>query len=344
MNKESDETMNKTTSETTKVDVLRIAVERAGQLESEHLVDALVLDRSGQTLMSFGQIDRQVAPRSAIKPFQALLLANSKWAELDHRAETRLALACSSHSGSVSHLNILREWLREMKVLGHELACGAHWPRDNNERNHLIREHRNPEKLHNNCSGKHMGLIALCRDRGYAVNGYHKFTHPVQQEIRQLLSELGGENWEAAPWGIDGCGIPTQFVSLAALARLGLLFFDESSRFFRGVERIRRAMTRHPQLVSGEGEFNSWLIKESGGKILAKGGAEGNYWGASFITGMTFFLKVRDGASRAAEAAVLEILRRNGDIEDSWKASFEKMAQWPLKNWSGEVIGRIRVE
>lgn len=324
-------------------EALRVQILRGERVESEHLVDIVVLNQKGGVQEIYGNGEVHVAPRSAIKPFQALLLASSKWAEKDPRAESRLAIACASHWGGFNHLTVVREWLRDLKLTERDLACGPHWPKDESEKNRLLSEHRKPEKIHNNCSGKHAGLLALCLDRGYATANYQRFDHPVQQEIRQLFSKITGFNWEKAPYGVDGCGIPTSFVPLMSLAKLGLIFFIEDLSQFKGGERIRRAMGRYPNLVSGEGDLGAMIMKDTGGKILVKGGAEGNFWGVSFKTGMTFFLKVRDGAQRAAEVAVLDLLRRTGDWDDAWKASFEKRSQWPLDNWSGTLVGKMTV-
>lgn len=321
---------------------LNVQIYRGEVVESEHIVDAVVLNQKGALTESFGEIERRVAPRSAIKPFQAMLLASSKWAEKDPRAESRLAIACSSHWGGSSHLSVVREWLKDLKMQDRDLACGPHMPKDEGEHNRLIAEHRKPEKVHNNCSGKHTGMLALCQDRGYAISGYQRFDHPVQQEIRHYISRMSQFDWDQGEWGIDGCGIPTTFVPMIALASLGLIFFEEPAQF-KGAERIRRAMTRYPALIAGEGSLCTWVIKETAGKILVKNGAEGCYWGVSFKTGQTFFLKARDGGNRAADAALMELLRRTGNFDDTWKSNFEKKTQWPLQNWSGTLVGKIAV-
>ena len=39
---------------------------------------------------------------------------------------------------------------------------------------------REPTAMQHNCSGKHAGMLALCRTKGWASGGYRLATHPVQ--------------------------------------------------------------------------------------------------------------------------------------------------------------------
>lgn len=318
---------------------LRIDVLRGSMIESTHQVDLLAMDGRGAILLAMGQVERSSFPRSAIKPMQALLFASLKEPATAEES-ARLALSAASHWAQASHLRILDSWHRECGLSETDLVCGPQTPRDPEEQRRLILENALPRKIHNNCSGKHIAFLQYCQHKNYPLRGYNEFKHPLQVELRDLHSELSGVDWHRMAWGVDGCGIPTSYVPLSALVRM-------SSQFVRAYpqdERVRRvvdSLRQNPEMIAGKLGFCTRVLKESKTEWLVKTGAEGNYMGVNLLTHCSFFLKVHDGGTRAAEHAVLWAMRELGAQRDfsNWIESWMSQA---LVNWAGENVGTLR--
>lgn len=316
-----------------------IEVLRQEEVESRHQLHLNVVDGRGNSLWSAGDLSRPTFPRSAIKPMQAMLFADVHRPR-DERGLQRLSLSSSSHWAHALHLDVLREWHASENFHDDDLICGPQTPRDLEEQRRLILEDRPVCRLHNNCSGKHTAFLQVCRARGWTTSGYGDFQHPLQRELRSLLSDMSGLNWETLPWGIDGCGIPTSLVPIDALLRLTANFARAVKSDPRAAD-VARAVTAYPEMVSGPKGFCSRFMAASTGEWVIKTGAEGNYLGINLKNGTSFYLKVEDGNSRASEFAVMEIGRKFSE-----RAAFrEELESWqaePLVNWAGERIGRLR--
>ena len=76
-----------------------VEVLRGGRVESAHRGAGAVVDADGRIALSFGDLDRPVYPRSAVKALQALPLIESGAADRLGLSDAEIALACASHSG-----------------------------------------------------------------------------------------------------------------------------------------------------------------------------------------------------------------------------------------------------
>lgn len=325
---------------------LTISVLRGNEVESQHFVDALVVNDQGQTLLACGDVERSSFPRSAIKPFQALLFSSVCPDPTSELSKKRMAVSSGSHWAEQAHVSLVRDWLKDLSLQDDDLVCGPQTPRDLNEQKRLIIENRPACRVHNNCSGKHTGFLAYCQVRGYSLTNYGDYGHPLQKDLRTLLSEMSGVNWNQLPWGLDGCGIPTSFVPLKALTALGVYLAQNQNNDER-VRQVIDALRFAPEMIAGEKAFCTKLIRDSGGNLLVKTGAEGNYWGTELKSGNSFFLKVRDGSTRAAEQSVLWILQNFCTNTADGAQFLTKVDAWmhePMINWAGERVGELRVE
>lgn len=320
---------------------LKVLVQRGSEVESEHLADLLVLNSAGQSLFAAGEIERCTFPRSAIKPFQAMLLASVRpdpESDEDHR---RLAISAASHWAEEIHIQTVRQWLGELGFRDDDLICGPQTPRDLEEQRRLILTHQPVCRVHNNCSGKHSGFLEYCQHQGYEITHYGDYEHPLQKDLRTLMDELTSSRWSQYVWATDGCGIPTYHVPLPVLARLGTFVLNQHQTDER-LRRVLKALRHSPEMISGRQGFCTQILRESQGQVLVKTGAEGNFWGADMAAGFSFFLKIRDGSTRASEHLVLWLLKEYGQgaISKTW---LEAQMQSPLINWAGEKIGQIRL-
>jgi L-asparaginase II len=324
-------------------DPVAVLVRRGERVESIHRVAYAVADAGG-VLQHEGDIRRPVFPRSSVKPLQALALIESGAAQRFAVSERELALACASHGGEPMHTEIVAAWLARLGLDPSALECGAHPPSHESTARRLIAQGQSPSALHNNCSGKHAGMLTLALHLGAPTAGYIEPDHPVQQWISAVLAAMSGAGL-AAP-AIDGCGIPTYPLPLAALAtaiaRLGAPGPDPDDAPGRSAAcaKIRAAMAGHPLLVAGTGRACS-LIMAAVPEVLVKTGAEGVYVAALPAQKLGLALKVADGTARAAVVALMALLAKLGALDFSRSEALGELAAPVLRNHAGTVVGRI---
>lgn len=322
-----------------------IEIARGALVESRHRGAAAVVDARGKLVAAWGQVDAAAFPRSAIKPLQALAVIESGAADAYALSDAELALACASHSGEPKHVEAVTAWLERIGLGVADLECGAHAPYHGPANEALLRAGKAPTAAHNNCSGKHSGMLSAAHHKGESTKGYIQPGHPVQQRWIRTVGEMCGVDLARAPMATDGCSIPTVAFPLRAMA-LGMarLASQEGLDPERAAacRRVLRAVMARPDLVAGTGRFGTVVMEATGGRILLKGGAEGVYCGAVPHLGLGLALKIDDGAARAAEAAAAAILRHLGALDDaSWRA-LQGACRPTLRNWNRIEVGEVR--
>jgi L-asparaginase II len=326
---------------------IEVHVTRGNFSESVHLVDAFVIDIDGRPVASFGHGENAATfPRSAIKMLQALSLVESGAFHFFDLKDEHLALACASHNGEQPHTQLVLSWLERIGFSENDLVCGPHYPYDERTARELIHHGEAPRKCHNNCSGKHTGFLSTIKKLGWNPEGYQSFDHDLQKSLRKILSEVSGDQLDHAPWGIDGCGIPTYVMSLQGMAKGMRWLLPEASLFPERKEAfrmIRNAVLSHPYFIGGTGDFCSDLMLLTEGRLLVKTGAEGVYAGALLNQGLAFAMKVRDGNARASRVAAAALLRAFHGITDAEFMRLSSHTQPEVKNWSGQTVGKIFV-
>lgn len=321
-----------------------VEIRRGPLVESAHRGAAIVCDARGGTVASWGDTARPVYPRSAVKPLQAIAVVETGAADTFSLSQAELALACASHNGSPEHVAAVGAWLARIGLSGDDLECGPHAPSGTDAALALACAGEKQTRLHNNCSGKHTGMLATALATGDATRGYSGADHAVQRRTRAIMGEMAGENLDRAPVGIDGCGIPTVAMSLAGLARaMARIAAPDALAPARreAILRIRHAVAAHPFMVAGAGRFCTKIMEAAGETILVKTGAEGVFAAALPQQGLGIALKIDDGATRASECATAALLRRFGATKDAADAALAAYARSELRNWSGAVVGSV---
>lgn len=312
-------------------------VTRGGRVESIHRGHIVICGPDGEVQSAWGDPTRVIYPRSSCKMVQALPLAESG---LDLTPQ-QLALACASHQGALIHVQAVRAWLADLGLTDDDLRCGSEPSRDKDLRFQMIRDGESPCQVHNNCSGKHAGFLALAQHLG-AGPEYVDLDHPVQKGARAALEETADE--EAAGYGLDGCSAPNFAISLAALGRSMASFATAHGRSGTRAEaqaRLVAAMAAHPDLVAGETRACTDLMRAGNGKIAVKTGAEGVFVAILPETGQSVALKVEDGTTRAANAAIAGLLVKLGAVPADDPQVARHLTQ-PLHNRRGMDVGDVR--
>ena len=289
---------------------IEVVVRRGSVVEARHRVHAVAW-RDGAVVEQAGDPRLISFLRSSSKPIQALPLARAR-DDLDPR---EVAIACASHRAEPAQLDAVRRLLAKAPARERELECG-------------IQEGRPPDPLHHNCSGKHAGMLALCRARGWRSEGYRHAAHRVQRAMATAHAEAAGVHEDSMPTAVDGCGVVTFALSLertaVAFARVQEL---------AGGKRIGEAMRAHPELIGGAGQADTELMRALTGWI-AKGGAEGLMCAVG-ADGLGVALKVEDGSHRPMRPAMHSFFGRIGlELPDEF-------ARVPVRNAHGEDVGEV---
>ena len=318
----------------------RVVVERAGLLESAHRVHVAVVDSEGRLSASVGDAERVVFHRSAAKPFQAVPLVDDKVAEQFALTTEELALCCASHNGESEHEALARSILSKAALDEKDLECGPHLPLDRATAEALLRAGGSPSSIHNNCSGKHAGMLALAVAHGWPTRGYIRPDHPVQVRMVAEMSRWTNLQEDEIELGQDGCGVVAFATPLARLAggfaRLGGA--DGPPR------QIVSAMCAHPFLVAGTGRFGTALGRAAGERLFGKTGAEGVFAVGATDGSFGMAVKVEDGGKRATPVAVLHVLDRLGVLDGIESESLNAFRRPNVTNTLGEDVGVIRAD
>ncbi len=322
------------------VAVPMIELWRGGMLESVHAGHAVIYGPGGIEA-AWGAPETVIFPRSSCKMLQALPLLESGAAAAAGLSERQLALACASHSGGAMHAQAVEAWLGALGLGERDLRCGCHMPWDRDEAKRLTCSDTAPCQLHNNCSGKHAGFLTLNRHLG-GGSEYVELDHPVQVAVKAAFEEVTGET--SPGYGIDGCSAPNFACTVTGLAR-AMQFFaaanPEGGPREAAAARLARAMAAFPEMVAGEGRACTDLMRAMGGKVAVKTGAEAVFIAILPEQKRGIALKIVDGGTRAAEAAITALLIKLGALDPAHPV-VEKLIPTAQKNWRGFVTGQMR--
>lgn len=321
-----------------------VGVRRGERLESVHSIAACASDSAGGVLFALGDIDEPVFLRSSAKPFITAAGVRAGTVERFGFEDRELAVMSSSHSGQAFHVAAVRGILAKIGATVNDLSCGAHAPYDPPAAAALAATGEAPTQLHNNCSGKHAGILALARVLGAPLAGYRDPQHPAQRAILALCERVSDDTFTPDRLGVDGCGIPVYATPLRNAARsfARLASLDElEPGDAAALARVRAAIVAEPDYLSGTTRFDTDLVRAGNGRLVCKGGAEAVHATAAFDGGIGLVLKVVDGGARAAAPAAIALLHRLGVLDDEQVAALAAHARPVLSNHAGTVVGGI---
>lgn len=321
--------------------VLRVEQRRGFAVEAVHTVSAVLCDRDGKVVASIGE-DPFSTFRSAAKPFQLEVSLGVLGRELEAQLGPRdLALGAASHHGEPMHLEQVQSLLARLDRSVQHLYCGAHAPTHGPSAEALWARGERPSALHNNCSGKHSAMLARAHVAGWKTAGYEKPEHPVQQGCLESVARWAGLAPAELGRAVDGCGVvefssPLESMALA-WSRLAVSMEDDDH-----ARRIHTALRARPMLFGGSDRFDSIMIEETDGKVIAKVGAEGVHAAAIPEQGIGVVIKVEDGAQRAQFPAILRALQYLDALPATLPQRLEDFRRKAIRNTRGECVGEVR--
>ncbi len=314
----------------------KVVVTRGGIEESAHAIRFAVADSDGRIAASGGDIEQPTFLRSSAKPLICAVIVASGAADHFGFTEKEIALIAGSHSGEPYHVEAARSMLAKAGLDESSLRCGPHAPYNAAAAAALAAAGIKPGRIHNNCSGKHSGILALGMHLSAGPEGYLEPAHPAQALILRGYAVMLGVPLASFAVGVDGCGIPVIATPLSVAARFFARFARPEgfpAEYREALVRVRDAMMRYPEVVAGTDEFATALMRASPGDIVCKGGAEGYHASASLARGIGMCVKVVDGNSRAVPPFVTKRMVPSGLL-----VRYERVE---VKNRAGTVTGEI---
>ena len=310
---------------------LLLQIIRGNKTETMHYGWICVLDKNKKVIYKKGNIKDSIFLRSALKPIQAIPFLEST-IKTNYK---ELAIICASHSGSERHISLLKTLLKKSNLTTSCLQCGTHEPFDATEKQKLYKAGLLSNVLHNNCSGKHIGMLLVCKKRNWDLKNYLDSKHPLQKLILKKVKELS--ETKKIFTGIDGCSAP---IFALPILNIAVMFsnFTNDKRY----SNIINAMRLNPYLIGGKNQIDSEIIKASGGKLIAKVGAEGVLTIA--YKGNSAIIKIADGSQKARSIVALRLLIKLGWLKESQikNSVLKKIFDFKIKNHAGKIVGEIK--
>ena len=334
-------------------------VTRGGTLESVHRGTLVVLDGDGDKLFEIGDSSQVTFWRSAAKALQAIPLITSGAADAFGFTDDEIALACASHSGESFHTKLANQMLEKIGLNKTDLLCGSHLPFHEESAHTLIKASEKETQLHNNCSGKHAGMLAFAKHIGANLETYLSHESPLQKAILETVSTFTEIPIDKIKLGIDGCSAPNFAVPIhsMALAYAKLInpkkYFPheknekKTTNLLEACERIVSAKMKHPEMVGGSFRLDTKIMQSLQGQIVCKVGAEG-VWSAGILPcekwkkGLSIALKTEDGNDdRARPVVAIELLRQLGIMTDKAEETLKEFSPIILKNRMDKAVGKV---
>jgi L-asparaginase II len=320
---------------------------RGNTVESIHRGHMMIVDGNGQTVASLGDPGMGTYFRSACKAFQAIPFITSGAADAFGFTDDEIALAVASHSGEPKHVEIAERMLSKAGLTEIDLRCGTHMPFSSQEAERMQRAGESPTQLHNNCSGKHIAMLALAKHIGADPATYDSIENRVQKRILRCISDFTGVAEDQIAIGIDGCSAPNFALPVESMARsiIALISpagFPEPTR--KACFRIASAMMEFPELIGGSERLDTKLMQAAPGRIISKVGADG-VWLCGVLpcdrwpSGLGIALKIEDGDDYLSRPVVAVDVLRQLDILSA--TDLIDMSPMPIKNRRGIAVGKI---
>lgn len=318
---------------------------RGETIESSHRGWVVVSNAKGEIVASAGDPDQIIFSRSILKPFQIIPHLLTGAFEKQKTSSQELAIMCSSHSAQNEHTHVIQQILDKLNLKVSDLKCGSHPPIHEETYHQLLIDKKPLTALHNNCSGKHVGMLATTIHQQLSTHNYLDYDHPIQSQIRQAIETVSDFSESDMKWGIDGCSAPNYAMPIKALAKAYAQLAQPDflpPEYQKAVCTIRKAMNTHPHLVGGYGRLDTELMNNIP-HIIAKVGAQGSLGVALLEKGLGIVMKIEDGQKRARSSIILEALNQLG-VNISNQMTFKNIWFQPkITNHNKIEVGQIRV-
>ncbi len=322
-----------------------VEVYRENVPESFHRGVVCVVNAQNEVVFEAGDIHQLCYPRSAMKLFQTIPLLINGGMEKFNLTLEELAIMCGSHNAEAEHLRVVESILHKTGLTKEHLNCGPQYPTSRKDANALIQSGTKPHHIHNNCSGKHAGMLATCVLMGWPTDGYIHPDHPLQQAIMDVCSLMYEYPKEKMITALDGCSAPIFSVPVYNQA-IGYKNLVANQHLPPAVQQacklIIEAMTQYPFMVAGTGRYCTDMMKITAPKVIGKTGAEGIFCMTFTEQQLGVCIKIDDGKMQPQYNVAEALLEASGLFSKEQLSPLHKYAEADLKNFNTLVTGKIK--
>ena len=317
---------------------------RNNLIEGEHYGSVAVCDIDGKLIVSCGNPDFQTFIRSSLKMVQAIPVVQSGASEKYGFNNAELSICCASHNATSFHLDTVKSMLSKIGLNESNLLCGVQKPTDENELQRVLFNNEKFSQLHNNCSGKHTGMLSACLANNWSLKNYISSEHPLQKEILNIVSKYINRKSNTILTGIDGCSLPTCFLSLSEMATMLAKYTRDAQNDLNPASKIFKSVAKHPEMINDIDGFDTELVRAFNHSAIAKRGAM-----AVFVVGINTIkygqigiaIKLIDGDSTPMPPIVLKVLEKLEVIDSSELEMLQKFRIVEQYNWNKIFTGKI---
>lgn len=324
-------------------------ITRGDLVESTHHGTVVVVDAEGALVAHLGDPELPLFFRSSAKPFQSVPVVTSGAADAFDLSTEELAIVYASHPGTARHQAVVASLLAKAGVGESDLLCGLDPPLDEEEKAKVLLGVVPPSQVQCECSGEHAGMLAACRAAGWPTEGYVERDHPLEVEIRSIVAAACGVAPDDLVIGTDGCSIPTFGAPIRTFARAYAVLADPRGAGWTGgvaqraaVLRLREAIVAHPELIDVDGTLDTDIIRHTGGRVIAKLGAEGLLTMAVPDRRLGVAISDAGGSQRGLGPAAVAVLEQLDLAEPSAIAAIREAHSGTVTNFAGDAVGEIR--
>ena len=317
---------------------------RGKEVESSHQAKVLVTNANGKTLLSTHNDNEFFFPRSSIKIFQAIPFAMSNAIKNYRLSNKQIALACASHKGEKFHIRELKKWISNINLKTNSLQCGIHGPLDKKASEKIIYSRKKFNELHNNCAGKHLGMLTSCLVNHHSITNYLDYNHAHQRNIRKIFNTFTETKISKKNFSLDGCSAPQYSFKIKHISKALNNLIKSYKNNYHYTEQVRilvDSILENPEFIGGTASFDTKVIKASKRKVFCKSGAEGVFLFVDIQKEISGVIKITDGNERAIPITIINILKKLKIMNKEELKNLEKKEKFELQNHAGKKIGRV---
>jgi L-asparaginase II len=321
-----------------------VEVYRANVLESFHRGAICVVNENNEIIFSKGNVEQICYPRSAMKFVQVLPLLVLGGIEKFDFTLQEIAIMCGSHNAEQEHLTVVESILSKIGLDKNHLYCGPQYPSSKRDSDQLIRDNKKPEHIHNNCSGKHAGMLALCQLMNVPIHDYINPVHAIQQLILEYVEKIYEYPKEKMVTALDGCSAPIYSIPVLnqAIAFKNLVSNNYEEKIANACKIVVEAVSKYPFMVAGSKRYCSDMMQITAPQIIGKTGAEGIFCMSLPKQKIGVCIKIDDGKMLPQYNVAQAFVEATGLFSQETLEPLHHYLQEPLINFNKLTVGEIK--